>query len=124
MIETLISFAFLGQVLRISVPYALAALGGSVSERSGVINIALEGKLLVGAFCAALGAYYSGSALVGAAAGVAGGVAVGALYAVTVIRFRADQIVAEAKRRTEQLKAEAEAQSRRAGDATTQKLAN
>jgi simple sugar transport system permease protein len=94
MIEAIVSFAFLGQMLRITVPYALAALGGTVSERSGVINIALEGKLLIGAFCAGLGAYASGSALVGAAAGVAGGVAVGAVYALAVIRFRADQIVA------------------------------
>lgn len=94
MIETLFSVAFLGQMLRITVPYMLAALGGSMSERSGVINIALEGKLLIGAFCAAIGAYYSDSALVGAAAGVGGGLAVAALYALCVVRFRADQIVA------------------------------
>ena len=87
------SLAFFAQVLRITVPYALAALGGTMSERSGVINIALEGKLLIGAFCTAVAAYYSGSALVGALAGVAGGVAIGGLYALCVIRFRADQIV-------------------------------
>lgn len=93
-VEGLLSLAFLAQVLRITVPYALAALGGSLSERSGVINIALEGKLLVGAFAATLGAYYSGSAVVGAITGVVGGAAVGALYAAVVVRFRADQIVA------------------------------
>jgi len=94
MIETLFSAAFFGQMLRITVPYMLAALGGTISERSGVINIALEGKLLVGAFCAALGAYYTDSVFVGAVAGVGGGLAVGALYALVVVRFRADQIVA------------------------------
>lgn len=94
MMETLFSVAFLIQMLRITVPYMLAALGGSISERSGVINIALEGKLLAGAFCATLGAYYTDSVFVGAAAGIGGGVVVGALYALVVIRFRADQIVA------------------------------
>ena len=54
----------------------MAALGGSLSERSGVINIALEGKLITGAFCASVGAYYGGSIYVGALAGVTGGVLV------------------------------------------------
>ncbi len=88
-----LSLAFVGQVLRITVPYTLAALGGSVSERSGVINLALEGKLLIGAFCAAVGAHAADSALVGALAGVAGGLAVSALYGTCVIRFGADQVV-------------------------------
>ena len=93
MIEGLLSLAFLTQVLRICVPYVLAAQGGALSERSGVVNIALEGKLLVGAFCAALGAWATGSTAAGALAGAAGGVAVAALYAWVVIRFAADQIV-------------------------------
>ena len=91
---SLLSLTFLAQVLRITVPYALAALGGVVSERSGVINIALEGKLLSGAFAATIGAYYSGSIAVGALCGILGGVAVAALYALVVVRFKADQIVA------------------------------
>jgi len=86
--------AFAVQVLRMAVPYVLAAQGGALSERSGVINIALEGKLLVGAFGAAVGAHFAGSALVGAAVGVAAGVGVGLLYGLAVLRFRADQIVA------------------------------
>jgi len=94
LLTSLLSLAFLAQVLRITVPYALAALGGVMSERSGVINIALEGKLLVGAFAGTIGAHYTGSVAVGVLAGVAGGVFVGALYALVVVRFRADQIVA------------------------------
>ena len=85
--------AFLVQVLRMAVPYVLAAQGGVLSERSGVINIALEGKLLVGAFGAALGAHYTGSVWLGAGVGVVAGAATGALYAAAVVRFRADQIV-------------------------------
>jgi len=93
-VEAVLSLAFVAQALRITIPYALAALGGAVSERSGVIALALEAELLVGAFCATLGAWYSGSAAVGALAGVAGGAAVGALYALLALGFAADQIVA------------------------------
>ncbi len=50
----ILSLAFLAQMLRITVPYAMAALGGVMSERSGVINIALEGILLAGAFAGAV----------------------------------------------------------------------
>jgi len=94
LLASLLSLAFLAQLLRITVPYALAALGGVVSERAGVIALALEGKLLAGAFAATLGAYYTGSVAVGVIAGIGGGAAVSALYALVVIRFRADQIVA------------------------------
>jgi simple sugar transport system permease protein len=86
--------AFLAQVLRIAVPYALAAWGGTMSERSGVVNIALEGKLLVGALAAAMGAHASGSVAVGLITGCAGGALVAALFGLVVIRFRGDQIVA------------------------------
>jgi simple sugar transport system permease protein len=88
-----LSFAFLAAVLRISVPYALAALGGTWSERSGVINIALEGLLLTGAFAAALAAYFTGSAAAGVSAGAMAGALLGSVYAILVIRFKADQIV-------------------------------
>ena len=94
LLVSLLSLTFLAQVLRITMPYALAAMGGVISERSGVINIALEGILLMGAFGAAVGAYDSeGSVLVAVLYGVAAGVMTAALYALAVITFKADQIV-------------------------------
>jgi simple sugar transport system permease protein len=90
----LLSVSFLTQVLRITMPYAFAAMGGVVSERSGVVNIALEGILLMGAFGAAVGAYDSGgSVFVALLYGVGAGVATAALYALAVVTFQADQIV-------------------------------
>ncbi|MEP6493963.1 MAG: ABC transporter permease [bacterium] len=89
----MIIIAFLVQTLRIAIPYLFAAIGGVVSERSGLIAIGLEGYMLSGAFCGALASYYSGSAWVGLLGAMAGGIAVALLYAVTVIRFRADQVV-------------------------------
>jgi len=91
---SLLSLTFLSQVLRITMPFALAAMGGVVSERSGVINIALEGILLMSAFGAAVGAYDSdGSMFVALLYGIGAGVATAALYALAVVTFQADQIV-------------------------------
>ena len=84
---------FIIQTLRISIPYLFAATGGVMSERAGLIGLTLEGYMLGGAFCAALGSYYSGSAWIGVLAGMGGGVLLALLYAVSSIRFRADQVV-------------------------------
>ena len=85
--------AFLAQTLRIAIPYLLAAAGGVVSERAGLIGLTLEGYMLAGAFSAAVGSYYGGSPWIGVLAGIAGGVLLALLYAVSAIRFRADQVV-------------------------------
>jgi general nucleoside transport system permease protein len=94
LLVSLLSVSFLMQVLRITIPYALAAMGGVVSERSGVINIALEGILLMGAFGAAVGAYDSdGDMVMAVLYGVGAGMGTAALYALIVVTFQADQIV-------------------------------
>jgi general nucleoside transport system permease protein len=84
----------LESTLRVSTPLIFAALGGMLSERSGVINIALEGMMLVGAFGAAVGTLVTHSPWLGSSWGVGAGVLLAALYALFVIRFRANQIVA------------------------------
>jgi ABC-type uncharacterized transport system permease subunit len=89
----MIILAFLAQTLRIAIPYLFAASGGVISERSGLIGLGLEGYMLGGAFCGAVASYYSGSAWVGLVGAIAGGAALALLYAVTAIRFRADQVV-------------------------------
>jgi len=89
----MIFLAFLAQTLRIAIPYLLAAAGGVMSERAGLIGLTLEGYMLGGAFCAALGAYAGGSPWVGVLAAVAGGALLAWLYAVSSIRFKADQVV-------------------------------
>ncbi|HVE35937.1 MAG TPA: ABC transporter permease [Gemmatimonadaceae bacterium] len=89
----MIVLAFLAQTLRIAIPYLFAASGGVISERSGLIGLGLEGYMLGGAFCGAVASYYSGSPWVGLLGAIAGGAALALLYAVTAIRFRADQVV-------------------------------
>ena len=85
--------AFLIQTLRIATPYLFAAAGGIISERAGIIALTLEGFMLTGAFCAALGSYYAGSPWLGILAGVAGGLLAALLHALATIRYRADQVV-------------------------------
>jgi len=89
----MIVLAFLAQTLRIAIPYLFAASGGVISERSGLIGLGLEGYMLGGAFCGALASYYSGSPWIGLLGAIGGGAVLALLYAVTAIRFRADQVV-------------------------------
>lgn len=93
MIENILSIAFLAQTIRITVPYALASIGGVFSERGGVVNIALEGIILNGAFCATVGTYYTGNPFVGIICAVAGGLITALIHALVTINVKADQIV-------------------------------
>ncbi|MGE5592932.1 MAG: ABC transporter permease [Betaproteobacteria bacterium] len=79
--------------IRMATPIALAAMGGAFSERSGIINIGLEGMILTGAFCGVLGSYVTGSPWLGVAFAVVGGGLMGAILAVFAIRFKADHVV-------------------------------
>ncbi len=85
--------ALAASMLRYATPLTFAALGGLVSERSGVVNIGLEGAILMGAFFAALGADQTGSWVLGLLIGIASGGVLGLLHAVFCVSLRADQIV-------------------------------
>jgi simple sugar transport system permease protein len=83
----------LASALRMGTPLWLAAMGGLLSERSGVINLALEGFMLIGAFFAAAAAYSTGNPWLGLAAGAAAGGAIALLFAVLVLPLKGDQVV-------------------------------
>jgi simple sugar transport system permease protein len=85
--------ALIAAMLRFATPLTFAALGGLLSERSGVINIGLEGMMLMGAFFGILGADLTGSWLLGAVIGMASGAVMGLVHAVLSISLRADQVV-------------------------------
>lgn len=90
---TLSVAALLAAALRLWTPLAFAALGGVVSERAGVINIALESMMLGGAFASIAAARATGSVLVGVLAGIAVGAAIGLLHAVLTLALRVPHIL-------------------------------
>ena len=89
----LLNVGIIYSTIRLATPLLLAALGGLYSERGGVINIALEGLLLAGAFTAATVTHFAGSPWIGLLAAIAAGVAVASIHALLCINFKADQVV-------------------------------
>ena len=87
------NLGLLFSAVRLATPLLLAALGGMFSERSGVINIALEGLMLAGAFTAAAVTWYAGSPWAGLLAAILAGAVIAGVHAVACIRYRADQVV-------------------------------
>lgn len=99
--KDLFTISLVWSSMRLATPLILAALGGLFSERSGVINIALEGKMLAGAFTAAAVTYAADAKLglgaaspwVGLLAGMGAGLLIAAIYAIVCIHYKADQVV-------------------------------
>lgn len=84
----------LESTLRLAVPITLAALGGIFAEKSGVINIGLEGLLIISAFAAVYAMDLTNSLWVAFFAGVVASTVLAGLFGVVCIEFRADQIIA------------------------------
>lgn len=93
MIGEILSTAMIAQTIRSSVPYIGAALGGTLSERSGVVNIALEGILLSSALAGVAVTHATHSGWAGIAAGAACGAFVGLVHAVLVEWGRVHAII-------------------------------
>ncbi|HEY9843129.1 MAG: ABC transporter permease [Candidatus Sericytochromatia bacterium] len=91
--STIFSLAFGVQILRISIPYILAATGGLMAERSGVVSLALEGMMLNGAFAAAALTFATGSPWLGVLAGMAVGALTALIHVMVCLRFQANQII-------------------------------
>lgn len=94
MLEQTFWIGLLAATLRLAVPILYAALGELITERSGVLNIGIEGNMLVGALAGFVGAYYTGSPWGGVACALVAGLMMGLLMAFGSITLRADQIAA------------------------------
>ena len=83
----------LASTIRNATPLVFAALGGMFSERSGVVNIGLEGLMLISAFAGVVGAFLSGSAVVALGFALAAGLIFALIHALMCVTFEADQII-------------------------------
>jgi ABC-type uncharacterized transport system permease subunit len=94
LVNLTIAADFLSSSLRLAVPLTFATIGGMLSERSGVYNIGLEGMLLLGAFGAAVGAFFTHSPFGGLLVGVCLGATGGLFLAVLAVSLSVNQLVA------------------------------
>jgi simple sugar transport system permease protein len=92
--RSILTLSLVFSTIRLSTPLVWAAIGGLYSERSGVINIALEGLMLAGAFTAAAMTFYSHSPWVGLGSAMVAAAFFAFLLAVVCIRFKANEVVA------------------------------
>lgn len=93
MLADIISPDLFASAIRMATPIALAAIGGTICERAGVVNIALEGMMLFGAFMGVIGAMFSGSVWVGVVTAVVAGMSLALVHAFASITLRTDQVV-------------------------------
>ena len=82
-----------GATIALALPIGMAGLGGLWSERSGVVNIGLEGMMILGTFFGAAFAYFSHSPWMGILGGIVGGMIGGVVHAIATITFGVDQII-------------------------------
>ena len=87
------TLALFSATVRSATPILFPALAGIFSERSGVLNIALEGIMLISAFAAVVGSYYSGNAWIGVLSALVAGVLTSLIHAFMCINLRADQAI-------------------------------
>jgi simple sugar transport system permease protein len=86
--------AIILSVLAASTPLLLAAAGELVTERAGVLNLGVEGMMIMGAACGFAGAYFTGSTIVGAICGILAGVGMSAIFALLTLGLAVNQVAA------------------------------
>jgi simple sugar transport system permease protein len=85
--------AMIGGAIRVSTPFMFVALGETITEKSGRINLGLEGTLVLGAMVAYMTSYRTGSPWVGVLSAGGVGMLLGAILAVLAIRYLVDQVI-------------------------------
>lgn len=92
-LRNIFSVGTFNQMLRSATPVALAAIGGSMTEHAGIMNIGMDGMILMGAFFGVLGSYLFSSAAAGLALAVLMGILVGLFFALLVVKLRSDEFI-------------------------------
>ncbi|MBU5425480.1 ABC transporter permease [Tissierella pigra] len=93
MFKELFNLTLLQHTIRTATPLILAALGGLLTQQAGILNIGMEGMILLGAFFAVVGSYFFGSSLAGVALAAIIGMVIGLIFALFVIDLKSDEFV-------------------------------
>ena len=93
LLKTIFAPATFNQTLRSATPVALAAIGGSMTEHAGIMNIGMDGMILMGAFFGVYGSYLCSNGWLGLLLAIGVGVLVGLLFALFVVKLRADEFI-------------------------------
>lgn len=93
-IKSVFTIALVYSTLRISISILIAGMGEMITERSGVLNIGVEGVMLMGAWAAAIGSYFSGSAWIGLLSAVGVALVIGLIFSYIAITLKASQAIA------------------------------
>lgn len=93
MIFEIINIALISAAIRTTTPIFLAGLGGTFTSKSGIFNVSLEGQMLISAFCAVVGTYFTGSSIIGVLCGIVSAIILSLLFALFVVSLRANPIV-------------------------------
>ncbi|MSU01063.1 ABC transporter permease [Tissierella sp. DSM 105185] len=91
--KELFNLTLLQHTIRTATPLILAALGGLLTQQAGILNIGMEGMILLGAFFAVVGSYFFGSSLAGVALAAIIGMVIGLIFALFVIDLKSDEFV-------------------------------
>lgn len=92
-VSVLLAPGTLAQMLRSATPVALAAMGGAMTEHAGIMNIGMDGMILMGAFFAVLGSFLFGAASAGMLLTLGVGVLVGLLFGLLVVKLHSDEFI-------------------------------
>lgn len=84
----------LSGMVRVAIPISFAALAGMLSERVGIVNMGLEGIMLIGSFFGVVGSYLSGNAWIGLLFAIASGAVMGLVLAVLTVGFKCEHVLA------------------------------
>lgn len=93
MFKEIINLTLLQHTIRTATPLILASLGGLLTQHAGILNIGMEGMILLGAFFGVVGSYFFGSSLAGVLLAVGVGVLIGLLFAYFVIDLKSDEFI-------------------------------
>ena len=87
-LSSIFSAGTFNQMLRSATPVALAALGGLMTEHAGIMNIGMDGMILMGAFVGAVGSYFLASAALGVLCAIGFGILIGLFFALFVVKLK------------------------------------